>query len=81
MVEAALTRFSKVKNNIIKIINPEVKIIENAGVPRLDTFPKRPGNNSSLLIAIGVLEAASSPALAVVANDKSAATASTILPP
>ena len=80
-VEAVFTNPSRSKNIMMAIINPEVKIIENTGVPRLDTFPKRPGNNSSLLIAIGVLEAASRPALAVVANAKSAATPSIILPP
>ena len=57
-----------------------VKSIENVGVPRLDIFFKGFGNNSSLLIAMGVLEAASNPALAVVANARSAARPN-IMPP
>ena len=68
IVEAALTRFSRFKNRITQIIKEDVKIIENVGVPLLDIFLNILGNNSSLPIAKGVLDAASNPALAVVAE-------------
>jgi len=81
MVEAVLTRSSRLKNKITKIMKEDVKIIENAGVPCFDIFFKGAGSNSSLLMAIGVLEALSNPAFAVVANARSAPIPNSMLPP
>lgn len=74
-VDAVLIRFSRSKNKIIEIIKPEVKSMEKTGVPRLDILAKKPGSISSLPIAIGLREAARSPALAVEINAKIAAIA------
>jgi len=38
--DAVFTRLSRSKNKITKIMKPDVKSIENVGVPRFDTFAK-----------------------------------------
>jgi hypothetical protein len=79
-VDAVSTRLSRSKNRITRIINPEVKSIENIGVPLFDNAAKEAGIRWSLPIAIGSRDAARRPALAVETNAKIAAIAITPTP-
>src|SRR6056297_3387714 len=74
IVDATLTRLSKFKKTIERIMNKAVMIIETTGVLKRRTIlPKNDGTKLSSAIAIGILDEAIKPAFPVVIKASSAA--------
>ncbi|MBA7714153.1 hypothetical protein ES703_123170 [subsurface metagenome] len=81
MVLAAFTRLGMLKIPITAIMKPLVRRMLTYGVPnRLDTFCSAPGSSPSRLMAMGLLEAARMPLLAVVMKASIAPAESMIMP-